>query len=203
MKRPKTVPIALHMSPAPPRNTRAIALVARNHPTSAIAPRKETNENRPNTRSAHEPRLIGDSGLSAMPPVPMSTSMCQNRGGCQGLCYFQAGGCVHQNNIGMNTAVNLLVAAVELRLGVALLLQVGEPIVGELVQVHDVAELDRLGRAGFGAGRLQATLKAVVTEGAFLCHTLLLIEADHPVRARRDAVAAAVAHVLLDVNRVE
>ena len=81
MNSPKTVPIALHTRPAVPRSARAIPPVARNHPTSAIAPRKDTNEKMPKTRSAHEPRLIGDSGLNASPPVLVSTSMCQKRRG--------------------------------------------------------------------------------------------------------------------------
>ena len=82
MNRPKTVPIAFHTSPTPPRRMRAIPFVARNHPTSAIAPRNETNEKRPNARSAHEPRLIGESGLNASPPPGLaSTSMCQKKSG--------------------------------------------------------------------------------------------------------------------------
>src|SRR5207248_506387 len=81
--RPKAVPIAFHTSPKPPRSMRAIAFVARNQPTSAMAPRNETKEKRPKARSAHEPRLMGESGLNASPPPGLvSTSMCQKRSGC-------------------------------------------------------------------------------------------------------------------------
>ena len=81
MNSPNTVPIALHTRPAAPRSTRAMPFVARNQPTSAIAPRNDTNEKTPKMRSAHEPRLIGESGLNASPPLLVSTSMCQNRSG--------------------------------------------------------------------------------------------------------------------------
>src|SRR5207302_849456 len=66
-----------------------------------------------------------------------------------------------------------------------------------------VAELDRLGRARLGAGGHQVGLQAVVAERALAGQTTRLVEADHVVRAGRDAVAAAVAHARLDVDGVE
>src|SRR6185503_12754216 len=68
-------------------------------------------------------------------------------------------------------------------------------------QLVERPELDRLGGAGGGAGGLQARAEAVVAhralEGApatLLAAALALV--DHAVRAGRDAVAAAVAHVV-------
>src|SRR5207237_8773049 len=65
------------------------------------------------------------------------------------------------------------------------------------------SELDRLGRTGRGASRLQVVLQPVVTEGALLGGSGVAIEADHAVGAGGDAVAAAVANVLLDIDGVE
>src|SRR6266404_1439586 len=59
-----------------------------------------------------------------------------------------------------------------------------------LHQVVAEAELDRLGRAGLGAGGPQAVVDAVVTEGALLRGARLLVEGDHAEGARRHAVAA-------------
>src|SRR5262249_34332325 len=63
------------------------------------------------------------------------------------------------------------------------------------------AELDGLGRAGFRAGRPEAVVDAVVAERALLRGAGLLVERDHAERARRHAIAATVADVLVDVDR--
>src|SRR5207245_10815227 len=54
----------------------------------------------------------------------------------------------------------------------------------------------------FRARRLEAALQAVVAERALLRDALFLVEADDPVGAGRDAVAAAVADVVLNVHGV-
>src|SRR6185436_20346459 len=64
-------------------------------------------------------------------------------------------------------------------------------------------ELDRLGGAGLGAGRAQAVVDAVVTEGALLGGAGPLVEADDTERTGRHAVPAAVADVLVDVDGAE
>src|SRR5262249_20322509 len=64
-------------------------------------------------------------------------------------------------------------------------------------------ELDRLRRARLRAGRLHAVLQPVVTEGALLGDVVDRVDLDHPERAGRDAVAAAVADVRRDHDRVE
>src|SRR5260370_39131345 len=78
-----------------------------------------------------------------------------------------------------------------------------EPGVGRLLQLRKRAELGRLRGAGFRAGRLEATLQAVVGERALVRRTCLLVDADDAVRARRDTVPATVADVLLDEDGVE
>ena len=64
------------------------------------------------------------------------------------------------------------------------------------------AELDRVGRTGFGAGGLQPTLQAVVAEGALHRRARDRVDLDHAEGAGRDAVAAAVADVGLDDDGV-
>src|SRR5690349_22748120 len=66
-----------------------------------------------------------------------------------------------------------------------------------------LAELDGLGRARLGARGNQVVLQAVVAERALLGEPGVLVESDDRVGAGRDAVAAAVADVGLDVHRVE
>src|SRR6185437_591098 len=59
------------------------------------------------------------------------------------------------------------------------------------------AELDRVRRAGLRAGRLQPVVQPVVTHRALPRPAVALAPLDHAVRARRNAVAATVADVLL------
>src|SRR6266851_726956 len=62
------------------------------------------------------------------------------------------------------------------------------------------AELDRLGGTGLGAGRPEPIVDAVVAEGALVGAPGVVVEGHHPERARADAVPAAVADVLVDVD---
>ena len=77
------------------------------------------------------------------------------------------------------------------------LLQLGQPVLGALAQLGQLAELDRVRRAGLRAGGLLVVLEAVVAERALPHPAVVLALVEHPERARRDAVAAAVADVLL------
>jgi hypothetical protein len=52
--------------------------------------------------------------------------------------------------------------------------QLGQPPVGALAQLVELAELDRLGRAGLRAGRLQAVVQPVVAERALLRPAVVL-----------------------------
>ena len=82
MKNPSAVPITPQIVAGSPCIARAKGASARTAPRSARAPRKDTNEKTPKPRSAHDPRLIGESGMKAKPPPGLaSTSMCQNRSG--------------------------------------------------------------------------------------------------------------------------
>jgi hypothetical protein len=96
-------------------------------------------------------------------------------------------------------------------------LELLESLLRALAQLVEGAELDRVGRTGLRAGRFVAALEPVVAEGAFPDPAVLLLaelEAEDldrrisgvarqvaPVQdaegARRNAVAAAVADVLL------
>src|SRR5439155_25553539 len=79
----------------------------------------------------------------------------------------------------------------------------GQPYVRLLLELRQRPELDRLGRARFRASRLESTPQAVVAQRALVSGARLSVHADYAVRTRRDAVAAAVAHVLLDEDGVE
>src|SRR5262249_15327416 len=70
-------------------------------------------------------------------------------------------------------------------------------------QLLDRAELYGIGRAGLRASRLDAVLLPVVTERAFASMAVWFAAAYDAERASRDAIAAAVADVLLHVNIAE
>src|SRR5262245_6252314 len=93
------------------------------------------------------------------------------------------------------------VGAVELRVLEAHRLQGLDPLLGLRDELVTEAELDRVGRTRLGAGGPEPVVDAVVAERALLRGAGGLVEAHHAERARRDAVAAAVAHVLVDVDR--
>src|SRR5499426_606717 len=97
----------------------------------------------------------------------------------------------------------VLLVAIEARLRHPLPAQLVHARAGDLLHGRELAELDRLGRARLGARRRQVGLQPVVAEGALAGQAARLVEADDVVRAGRDAVAAAVAHAGLDVDRVE
>src|SRR5205823_813730 len=123
--------------------------------------------------------------------------------GVRGIGQAVSVGLVHGQEKSVEAAVDGVVAAVELSLGDALRVEGGQARVRSLLQLRQRPELDRLGRTGFGTGRLHAALQAVVAHGALVRRAGRLVHADHAVRAGRDAVAAAVADVLLDEDRVE
>src|SRR5207247_213519 len=81
--------------------------------------------------------------------------------------------------------------------------QLAQPGRGALAQFVQRPELDRLGRAGLRAGRRHARPQPVVAQRALPRPAVALALVDHPVRAGRDAVPAAVADVLLHHDRAE
>src|SRR5205085_2542459 len=104
---------------------------------------------------------------------------------------------------------------VELRAVPSFGLELLEPLVRAVAELVDLAELDRVGRAGLRARGLVAALQPVVAERALPDAAVLLLAeeregerrvrgrarqvalVEHAERARGDAVAAAVADVLL------
>src|SRR5689334_9317762 len=85
----------------------------------------------------------------------------------------------------------------------ALRLELVDALVRARAQLGDRPELDRVGRAGFGARRLEANLEPVVTQGALLRRARHRVDVDHAERAGGDTRPAAVADVGLDHHRVE
>src|SRR5207245_10918927 len=78
-----------------------------------------------------------------------------------------------------------------------------DPFRRPAAQLVERAELDGLRRARLGAGRVETTLQAVVAHGALPCQTFVLPPVVDPEGARRHAVAAPVADVLLHYDRPE
>src|SRR5205807_3887884 len=76
-----------------------------------------------------------------------------------------------------------------------------QALLGATAQLGELAELDRVGRAGLRARRLLVVLEAVVAERALPYAAVALALIEHAKRAGRHAVAAAVAHVLLHDDR--
>src|SRR5947209_439209 len=71
-------------------------------------------------------------------------------------------------------------------------------------QLFHFAKLDRIRRTRFRASRFDAIFHAVITERAFTCRmATLFVTRDHSERTGNDAIAAAVADILLHVDRVE
>src|SRR5207248_6774367 len=95
------------------------------------------------------------------------------------------------------------VRPVEPGFGLAPGVQRGHALARPLPQLVHRPELDRLRRAGHRARRLQAAPLTVVAERALERPAVAGTALDHAERARRDAVAAAVAHVLLHDDRAE
>src|SRR3954452_12397827 len=78
-----------------------------------------------------------------------------------------------------------------------------EPRLRPLTQLGQRTELDRVRRTRLRAGRLLVVLQPVVTERALPHATVVLALVEHAERTRWNAVAAAVAHVLLHHHRSE
>ena len=80
------------------------------------------------------------------------------------------------------------------------LTRLSDPGGRQLLQLSDRPETDGLCRARLGAGRRQTDLEPVVAESAFLGDVRLLAHVDNAEGAGRDAIAAAVAGRLVDVD---
>jgi hypothetical protein len=74
---------------------------------------------------------------------------------------------------------------------------------GALAELDQVSELDRLGWAGLNPGRLPIVLEPVIAQGALPGSPVVLATLDDPKRAGGDAVAGAVADILLDDDGAE
>ncbi len=94
--------------------------------------------------------------------------------------------------------LGLVAGAVQVCALDAALVQFGDPARGELDQLFMGPELDRVGRAGLRAGRLEPVLETVVAERALAGPPILGVAVDHAERTGRHAVAAAVADVRLE-----
>src|SRR5438093_15196 len=92
------------------------------------------------------------------------------------------------------------VGAVELRVLVAHVLERGHPLARLGHQLVPEAELYGLRGTGLGAGGSQPVVDAVIAEGALVGPPRVVVERHHAEGAGADAVAAAVAHVLVDVD---
>src|SRR6266545_5499297 len=85
----------------------------------------------------------------------------------------------------------------------ALRLELVHALLRPRAQLADRPELDRIGRASFGAGGLEPDATAIVTEGALLRRARDYVHIDDAKGTAGDAGAAAVAHIRLDHHGVE
>src|SRR5215210_9130068 len=88
--------------------------------------------------------------------------------------------------------------AVEPGLIHTLFLECRDPFPARLSKFLYLAEANRTSWASGGASRSKPTAQSVVAEGALVRPTVLRIELRNTERARRDAIAAPVANVVLD-----
>ena len=95
------------------------------------------------------------------------------------------------------------VRAVQARTGLATFVELLDPGRCALPELVEVAVLDRLGRAGGGARRFEATAEPVVAHRALPDPAVVLALVDHAVRTGGNAVATTVADVLLDDDGAE
>src|SRR5688500_15727159 len=82
-------------------------------------------------------------------------------------------------------------------------MQLVDSFLRPLAELADGAKLNRLRRAGLGAGRLQPALHPVVAQRALLRGPRHRIDVNHAEGTRRNAGAAAIAGVRLNHDRVE
>src|SRR5262249_44070078 len=92
---------------------------------------------------------------------------------------------------------------IEIGAGRALLVQLLNSPAGPCAQLVDRAELDRLGRAGFGARRDQAIALSVVAKRAFVSVPIIAAARDDAEGTGRHAVGAAVTDVRLNEDVAE
>ena len=69
--------------------------------------------------------------------------------------------------------------AIEISIIAALCTQRLNALLGPHMEVTELSELNRVGRAGLGTGRLQATFEAVVAQGAFVRLAIGLVEVNN------------------------
>src|SRR5579875_691315 len=85
-------------------------------------------------------------------------------------------------------------------------MQFPEAAAGAGLELGDLAKLNRFRGAGFGAGRLQAVFQAIIAKRAFVGPAISqfqVVARDDAKGAGDDAISAAVADILLDVDRIK
>ena len=101
----------------------------------------------------------------------------------------------------VNAAHRRFGGIVKLRVGVTVFSQLLHTLCSARAQIIEPTEHDRFSRTNFGARRGEATLLAIITKRAFECAAgigqRLWAPINHAERARDDAIAAAVANVVL------
>ena len=95
------------------------------------------------------------------------------------------------------------IGTVQLCLGSTPVVKFGYPVLSPFAKLVQQPELDGLSRARFGAGRREAITQAVVAESALVGAPIRLASVDHAERARRHAIAATVADIVLHHHRAE
>ncbi len=84
--------------------------------------------------------------------------------------------------------------------GITAFFKLSHPLLGHLQHLFLRTEVDRAGRTGFHAGRFLADADPIHAQGAFIDPVILFIEARDVKRTPRNAVAAADAVFLLEID---
>src|SRR5260221_13396183 len=90
---------------------------------------------------------------------------------------------------------------VHTRVAISAVLQLLHAILAALLEFFQIAELDGLCWACFGAGRNQPRFLPVIAECALESATVLWALVNHSKRTRDDAISATIANIGLDKDR--
>src|ERR1700688_3949420 len=103
----------------------------------------------------------------------------------------------------VNSTDASLLGIIDTRILISAFLKFLHAILSSLPKFVQIAELNRLRRACFRAGRNEPGLLAVVAECAFKGAPILRSFVDHSERAGHDAVSATVAYIRLHKHRTD
>src|SRR5258706_1741621 len=99
---------------------------------------------------------------------------------------------------------DVVIDAIESSLRNTAPVQVSQSFARVRLKLIHFTKLDRVGWACLGAGRFHAILQAIITKGAFMGHVIAqFITGNYSKWAGDYTITAAIANILLDIDRIE